>query len=75
MKSQTITLCPTLYWHKLSDLNQCSLKGKNIYCGPYLLRNSEKFSHREICRALLIAGHENNEFSREMIFIDLADGV
>ena len=55
MKSLAITLCPTLYWHKLSDLNQCSLKGKNIYCGPYLLRNSEKFSHREIYRALLIA--------------------
>ena len=55
MKSLTITLCPTLYWHKLSDLNQCSLEGKNIFCGLYLLWNSEKFSHSEIYRALLNA--------------------
>ena len=54
MKSLAITLCPTFYGHKLSDLNQCSFGGKNIYCGLYLLRNSEKFSHREIYRAVLI---------------------
>ena len=74
MKSRTIRLCSTLYWPKLSELNQCSLEGKNIYCGPYLLWNSEKFSHREIYRALLRTT-KNNEFSREMIFIDLANGV
>ena len=55
MKSLTITLCSTLYWHTLFDLNQCSLKGKNIYCGLYLLWNSGKFSHCEIYRALLNA--------------------
>ena len=53
MKSLTITLCPTLYRHKLSDLNLCSLEGKNIDYGLYLLWNSGKFSHREIYRALL----------------------
>ena len=74
MKSLTIRLCSTLYWHKLSELNQCSLEGKNIYCGPYLLWNSEKFSHREIYRALLRTT-KNNKFSRERIFIDLANGV
>ena len=60
MKSLTITLCPTLYRHKLSDLNLCSLEGKNIDYGLYLLSTQD---------------HENNEFSREMIFTDLADEV
>ena len=58
-----------LYRHKLSDLNQCSLEGENIYCGPYLLWNSDKFSHREIYRALLMATRIMNLAEKRYLLI------
>ena len=71
MKSFTITLCPTLCRYKLSDLNQCSLEVKSIYCGLNLLWKSEKFPYREIYKHYSVP--RKYEFSREMIITDLAD--